>query len=84
MIQVPKFHANSLNKFIRAYLSNYFNALEKPLFQSLFGGISAKGAVALPTHPVPTALRIFFNLPHKTTQYLNLGFIGTKLEKITW
>ena len=27
MIQVPKFHANSLNKFIRAYLSNYFNAL---------------------------------------------------------
>ena len=27
MIQIPKFHANSLNKLIRAYLSNYFNAL---------------------------------------------------------
>ena len=27
VIQVPKFHANSLDKFIRAYLSNYFNAL---------------------------------------------------------
>ena len=27
MIQVEKFHANSLNKLIRAYLSNYFNAL---------------------------------------------------------
>ena len=27
MIQVEKYHANSLNKLIRAYLSNYFNAL---------------------------------------------------------
>ena len=27
MIQVPNFHSNSLNKFTRAYLSNYFNAL---------------------------------------------------------
>ena len=27
MIQVVEFHANSLNRFIRAYLSNYFNAL---------------------------------------------------------
>ena len=27
MIQVVKFHANSLNRFIRAYLSKYFNAL---------------------------------------------------------
>ena len=27
MIQVLEFHANSLNKFIRAYLSKYFNAL---------------------------------------------------------
>ena len=27
VIQVPNFLANSLNKFIRAYLSNYFNAL---------------------------------------------------------
>ena len=27
MIQVEKFHANSLDKLIRAYLSNYFNAL---------------------------------------------------------
>ena len=26
-IQVLNFHANSLDKFIRAYLSNYFNAL---------------------------------------------------------
>ena len=27
VIQVAEFHANSLNKFIRAYLSKYFNAL---------------------------------------------------------
>ena len=27
MIQVVEFHANSLNRFIRAYLSKYFNAL---------------------------------------------------------
>ena len=27
VIQVSKFHANPQNKFIRAYLSNYFNAL---------------------------------------------------------
>ena len=27
MIQVAEFHANSLNKFIGAYLSKYFNAL---------------------------------------------------------
>ena len=27
VIQVPNYHTNSLNKFIRAYLSNYFNAL---------------------------------------------------------
>ena len=27
MIQVSKFHAKSLNNVIRAYLSNYFNAL---------------------------------------------------------
>ena len=27
MFQVTEFHANSLNKFIRAYLSKYFNAL---------------------------------------------------------
>ena len=27
MIQVPNFHANSLNEFIRAYRSNYFNDL---------------------------------------------------------
>ena len=27
MIQEAEFHANSLNKFIRAYLSKYFNAL---------------------------------------------------------
>ena len=29
MIQILQFYANSLNKFIRAYLSNYFNALTK-------------------------------------------------------
>ena len=27
VIQVVKFHANSLNRIIRAYLSKYFNAL---------------------------------------------------------
>ena len=27
VIQVAEFHANSLNKWIRAYLSKYFNAL---------------------------------------------------------
>ena len=26
-IQVAEFHENSLNKFLRAYLSKYFNAL---------------------------------------------------------
>ena len=30
VIQVEKFHANSPKKFIRAYLSNYFNALTQP------------------------------------------------------
>ena len=27
VIQVSKFYAISINKFVRAYLSNYFNAL---------------------------------------------------------
>ena len=31
VIQVLEFHANSLNKFIRAYLSNYFNALNRTI-----------------------------------------------------
>ena len=27
MFQVTEFHANSLNKFVKTYLSKYFNAL---------------------------------------------------------
>ena len=43
MIQVPNFHENSLHNFIRAYLSNYFNALvegvEKNLEVNLKAGL---------------------------------------------
>ena len=33
---VLEFHANSLNKFIRAYLSNYFNTLVSWILKYLF------------------------------------------------
>ena len=40
MIRVPNFHASSLKKFIRANLSNYFNALYEtfilPFINKLF------------------------------------------------
>ena len=40
MIQVLEFHANSLNKSIRAYLSNCFNALTCTLSVSEANGYS--------------------------------------------
>ena len=45
MIQVLEFHANSLNKFIRAYLSNYFNAL---MLQKEYRAICSKNLTPYP------------------------------------
>ena len=42
MIQVAEFHANSLNKFIRAYLSKYFNALTLGFAQYNKNGANGK------------------------------------------
>ena len=42
MIQASKLHANLLNKFIRAYLSNYFNALHSTKLQFPYFGVKKK------------------------------------------
>ena len=43
MIQVAEFHANSLNEFIRAYLSKYFNALHSIEHSSIIKDLKVYG-----------------------------------------